>query len=473
MLFNNHIFALFALIVFALYFTGAGWKWRKLFLLVMSYIFYAAWNAPYLLLIIFSTIVDFFAAKGIYRARSDMAKKLYLGLSLVANLGVLTYFKYGNFLLENSIALAARFGIAYEPMPWSILLPVGISFYTFQTLSYSLDIYKGRLKPSDSFLDFALFVTFFPQLVAGPIVRARKFMPQLIAPPVVTAESFGWGLILVVIGLFEKVVIADGLTAPIADRIFAQSGTLPPGTVVIGLLAFVIQILCDFAGYSLVAIGIARCLGFELPQNFRAPYAAIGYADLWQRWHISMSSWFRDYLYANVRSTTDRSLWNTIRTQMITMTLIGLWHGASWTFVVWGAFNGAVLSIETMLKKLIGHWHVWSVTAIQVLLGGLTFALFAFSGILFRSRDLAQATDLARSFFAPTQTPFHVGSGDILIVLALTAATLAFHTALRKRRFEQAIAAVPASLQLFLLVGMMSAIIMIEGDSDAFIYFQF
>ena len=364
MLFNSYTFAIFFALVCAVYFLNFSWKYKKIFLLLMSYLFYAAWNAPYLLLIIFSTVIDFFAARRIHATDNRLHRRAWLTLSLAGNLGVLSYFKYGAFALENFTALAARFGVIYEPMPWSILLPVGISFYTFQTLSYSIDIFKGRMKPTNNFLDFALFVTFFPQLVAGPIVRARRFMPQLVKQPVVTLNAFGWGLTLIVIGLFSKMVIADGLVGPVVDRIYAIEGTVPAFTALLGAYGFAIQILCDFSGYSLVAIGVAACLGFTLPENFRAPFAATSYTDLWQRWHISMSSWFRDYLYATIRGD-NRSFRHMLKTQMITMTVIGLWHGASWTFVVWGAYNGVIMAAESVLRRYFGGYSLWDTAPVR------------------------------------------------------------------------------------------------------------
>ena len=400
-------------------------------------------------------------------------KRFWLTLSLLGNLGVLSYFKYGEFAVENFAAALAMAGIHYEPAPWSILLPVGISFYTFQTLSYTLDLFKGRTKPTDSFLDFALFVTFFPQLVAGPIVRARRFLPQLVAFPTITREQFSWGLILVVVGLFQKVVIADAFMGPIADRFYAMDGVLPAFTVTVAAFAFIIQILCDFSGYSLIAIGIAKCLGFELPENFRAPYAALGYQDLWQRWHISMSSWFRDYLYAAVRGKSDRSLPNMLRSQMITMTLIGLWHGAGWNFIAWGFYNGCVLVTEVLLRRVVGHWKIWQGRVMKVFFILLTFCLFTTSGIFFRAESLAQAGDRFLSYVsAPDLVVFPYG-WEIALTVGVTASVLALHGLMRNQRFEEFVETVPVPVRVLALAGMLVAIGMAGGNADAFIYFQF
>ena len=472
MLFNSYTFAIFFAVICFFYFLNYPWKYKKLFLLLMSYVFYAAWNAPYLILIIFSTVIDYFAAHKIHQTDDKLRKRLWLSLSLCGNLGVLSYFKYGEFAVENFTILAAQFGVIYEPMPWSILLPVGISFYTFQTLSYSIDVFKGRLKPSRSFLDFALFVTFFPQLVAGPIVRARRFMPQLVKQPTVTLNAFAWGLTLIVIGLFSKMVIADGLLGPTVDSIYAIDGTVPAFTAFVGTYGFVIQILCDFSGYSLVAIGVAACLGFVLPENFRAPFAATSYADLWQRWHISMSSWFRDYLYATVRGD-NRSFPHMLKTQMITMTVIGLWHGASWTFVVWGAYNGIVMVIETVLKRFFGGYWLWDTIPARVFFTLLTFSLFAFSGIMFRSDSFGKAWDMMRSFAVAPEVMFYPDKFDSAVVLGVVASVLVFHQYIRTKRLDERARELPMLVRGGLIAGMILAIALVRGETNAFIYFQF
>lgn len=472
-LFNSYVFIIFAAIVFGLYFLNFGWRWKKLFLLLMSYIFYAAWNAPYLLLIIFSTVLDYIAGGRMEAAKNQRTKRFWLGLSLLGNLGVLSYFKYGEFAVQNFALLLSTVGIHYEPLPWSILLPVGISFYTFQTLSYTIDIYKGRLKHTESFLDFALFVTFFPQLVAGPIVRARRFIPQLTAPRNVSLETFGTGLILIIIGLFQKVAVADGFLAPVVDRVFATEGTLPTLSVIMACYAFAIQILCDFGGYSLIAIGVARCLGFQLPENFRAPFVSVGFRDFWQRWHVSMSSWFRDYLYANIRNRNDRSIKGIIIAQIITMTIIGLWHGAAWTFVVWGLFNGLVLGTELFLRDKLGHQKFWHGRVMTVFFALLTFSIMAFSSILFRSQSLAQSRDLFQSFYRPAETALNLSMMEIATVTLIVVATLGCHAVLRQHKLEEVVRRAPPVVLVFTLAAMMMAAALAGGTNAAFIYFQF
>jgi alginate O-acetyltransferase complex protein AlgI len=266
-------------------------------LLIASYLFYAAWNPPFVLLLWFSTLADWILAKRIQTSVSTSSRRLYLALSLVANLGMLGFFRYTTFAVDNTVALLDLFGIPVQLAAPDIVLPIGISFYTFQTLSYTIDVYRRQAKPWTSFLDYALYVTFFPQLVAGPIVRAFEFLPQCLEPRRATGRELSWGLMLLTVGLFEKVVVADTLLGPIADAVYQPQ--VVPSTLMawVGTLAFAGQIFGDFAGYSTCAIGVAMCLGFSLPNNFRFPYASTGFSDFWRRWHVSLSTWLRDYVY--------------------------------------------------------------------------------------------------------------------------------------------------------------------------------
>ncbi len=297
MLFNSLTFVVFFTVVYGLYRVIPGWGMRKNLLLVCSYIFYGAWNPPFAALLLTSTVVDWWLAGRMDREAIQSRRRLWLTLSLVTNFGFLGFFKYGNFLLDNTVALLGAMGISYHPPHLDILLPVGISFYTFHTLSYTIDVYRRQLKPEYSLRDFALFVSFFPQLVAGPIVRARDFLYQLKEPPAPVRGRFAWGVFLMTMGLFEKVVVADTLLAPTADAVFSHPFPLAALDAWAGALAFGMQILCDFSGYSLTAIGADLCFGFYLIDNFRFPYGASGFSDFWRRWHISLSSWLRDYLY--------------------------------------------------------------------------------------------------------------------------------------------------------------------------------
>ncbi|MCY7312901.1 MAG: MBOAT family protein, partial [Pseudoxanthomonas sp.] len=274
MLFNSLTFFAFLAVVLALHAAPLPWRVKKTNLLIASYLFYAAWNPPFVILLWLSTLIDWWAAGRIHRSTSASARKSFLLVSLAANLGLLGYFKYGGFVTENFAQAMGSLGMAWQAPAWDIILPVGISFYTFQTMAYTLDVYLKRAAPTKSFLDFALFVTFFPQLVAGPIVRPTDLVPQFATPRVATPRQFGWGAMLLVLGLFQKIVVADGLLAPVSDEVFGASQLLHPADAWLGTLAFSGQIFADFAGYSTCAIGIALMLGFQLPDNFRFPYAA-------------------------------------------------------------------------------------------------------------------------------------------------------------------------------------------------------
>src|ERR1044071_4674121 len=356
MLFNLLTFVVFYVIVTTLYWSFSGWNLRKNLLVVASYIFYGAWNPPFAALSFSTTAMDFWLGRQIGKAQSQRAKKRWLVASVCMNLSMLGFFKYGNFLLQNFQWLVARVGIIYQPPHLDILLPVGISFYTFHSLSYTLDIYRGVLRPTKSLRDFILAVSFFPQLVAGPIVRAGDFLPQLLHPPRLKNGQFLWGLALMTLGLFEKIVLADTLLSSSADRVFGYPGPLVALDSWAGVLAFAGQIFFDFAGYSLCAIGTALTLGFHLKDNFRFPYAAIGFSDFWRRWHISLSTFLRDYLYIPLggnRSGAARAAINLV---------IVLLHGAAWTFVGWGVVHGLFLVIEHTLRRIFknAEWAIRS-----------------------------------------------------------------------------------------------------------------
>jgi len=350
MLFNSYTFIAFFIIILILHHLPYfSWKAKKVNLLLASYIFYAAWNPPFILLLWISTVIDFFVGKKLYYEDVRWKRKALLWLSLLGNLGMLAFFKYGGFLLENFMLLVNALGIEYHPAKPDIILPVGISFYTFQTLSYTLDMYKKKSKPETSLLDFSLFVTFLPQLVAGPIVRPGQLIPQFKTPHTANANKMTTGLFLLSLGLFMKVVLADTMLASSADTVFGAKNTLLTLDAWMGVLAFSGQIFFDFAGYSTCAIGIALSLGFTLPHNFLYPYAAIGFSDFWRRWHITLSSWLRDYLYIPLGGNRKGEL-RTYANLMATMLLGGLWHGASWTFVVWGGLHGTYLCVERLLR---------------------------------------------------------------------------------------------------------------------------
>jgi alginate O-acetyltransferase complex protein AlgI len=473
MLFNSLTFVVFFAIVMALYWSLHSWSARKNVLLVASYIFYGAWNPPFALLLLLSSVIDFGIGLRMGAADTKRTRNSWLVLSLISNLGMLAFFKYGNFLLENFQWLLANVGILYAPPKLNIVLPVGISFYVFQSLSYTIDVYRGDLKPTRSLRDFAFFVAFFPQLVAGPIVRAVDFLPQCVAAPTPRRGQIAWGLFLMTLGLFQKIVLADTLLASSSEAVFNYGGPLAGLDAWIGVLAFSGQIFFDFAGYSTCAIGAALCLGFSLNDNFRFPYAAVGFSDFWRRWHISLSTFLRDYLYIPLggnRAGPARAAINLI----IVMFLGGLWHGAAWTFVVWGVVHGVFLVIERVLRGAFKD-AAWTETLIAKLLLGLgTYAAICFAWVFFRASNFATATRILQSMVgASARGDAILPTRDILQVVIVIAALLLAHWRLRETTIEVAVARQPRWLVTGVWALMAGAIILTQGNGNAFIYFQF
>jgi D-alanyl-lipoteichoic acid acyltransferase DltB (MBOAT superfamily) len=389
------------------------------------------------------------------------------------NLSMLGFFKYGNFLLENFQWLLARIGIIYHPPHLDILLPVGISFYTFHSLSYTLDIYRGVLQPTRSLRDFVLAVSFFPQLVAGPIVRAGDFLPQLVRAPGLRVGQFLWGLLLMTLGLFEKIVLADTMLAGSADRIFGYAGPLVALDSWLGVIAFAGQIFFDFAGYSTCAIGAALCLGFHLKDNFRFPYAAIGFSDFWRRWHISLSTFLRDYLYIPLGG--NRVGWTRAAINLvIVMFLGGLWHGAAWTFVVWGLLHGSYLVIEHASRALVGE-RAWTQNfAVKLLLGLLTYGAVCLAWVFFRASDFTIATRMLRGMFGGhPHGDAILGTREMLQIGIVTFFMMLAHWSLRETNVETAVTRLPRWIVTAAWALMACAIILTQGTSNAFIYFQF
>ena len=476
MLFNSLTFLLFFAVVMVVHNLPLPWRFKKTNLLIASYLFYAAWSPPFVVLIWLSTVVDWFVARRMYNAKTPLTRRVLLLCSLCCNLGLLGYFKYGDFLVENSIPILWAMGIEYLPPESNIILPVGISFYTFQTLSYTIDVYRGEMKPWKSFLDFALFVTFFPQLVAGPIVRASQFLPQCEIARRATGQQFSWGLVLLIVGLFQKVILADLLMAPMSDRTFGQLEPVVWYDAWIGVLAFSMQILFDFGGYSTCAIGVALCLGFALPDNFRHPYAAVGFSDFWRRWHISLSSWLRDYLYISLggnRISKRRTQYNL----MATMLIGGLWHGAAWTFVVWGGLHGFYLVVERVAERIGfmdwvrgGRWRML-LTALA------TFIAVSVAWVPFRSQSFSGALNVLQSLSATyTDEPVALFSpARMMIVLVVVCAVLAYQWWMRESSLEELAARMPIWSRTAFVVFMVLVLLWFsrEVGDRAFIYFQF
>jgi alginate O-acetyltransferase complex protein AlgI len=474
MLFNSLTFVAFFAVVLSLYWSMRSWSGRKNLLLVASYIFYGAWNPPFAALLFATTALDFYLGRQMGKRQSPQERKVWLVVSVAVNLSMLGFFKYGNFLLENFTWVLARGGIQYKPPHLDVFLPIGISFYTFHSLSYTLDIYRGVMKPTRSLRDFTLAVSFFPQLVAGPIVRAGDFLPQLEAPPQPQKGRFLWGLLLMTLGLFEKVVLADTLLAGSADRVFGYAGPLVALDSWTGVIAFAGQIFFDFAGYSICAIGAALCLGFHLKDNFRFPYAAVGFSDFWRRWHISLSTFLRDYLYIPLggnRSGAARAMVNLI----IVMFIGGLWHGAAWTFVVWGLLHGSYLAIERLIKAVFKQTPRWAESlAFQLVIGLVTYIAVLVAWVYFRASTFETASRMISGMFGRhARADAILSTREILQVAVVTFFLLIAHWSLRDISLEAAVARLPRWVVTTAWFLMASAIILTQGNSNAFIYFQF
>lgn len=471
MVFNSLTFIVFFACVLVLHTVPFPWKVRKTNLLIASYVFYAAWNPPFVILLWISTVVDWYAAQGLVKAERPTHRRAWMLLSVVANLGMLGYFKYGHFLLQNFQVLMATFGVDYQPPGWDIVLPVGISFYTFATMSYTLDIYLRRAKPASNLLDYALFVTFFPHLVAGPIMRPTELVPQFAQPRRATPEQLRFGLALMTLGLFQKIVLADSFLASAAEMIYDGHGAPGALDAWMGTLAFSGQIFCDFAGYSTTAIGAALCLGFAMPDNFRFPYAAVGFSDFWRRWHITLSAWLRDYLYIPLGGNRHGEA-RTYLALMATMLLGGLWHGASWTFVVWGGLHGTYLAGERALRSRFGEWRPGPLA--MVFLGLLTYALINVTWVFFRAKTFPQAWTVLRGMFGGNGGAQPILPYAHLVPVALIVGALVFaHWQMRNRTLESVIACTRPATIAAVWALMAFSIVIAQGDGSAFIYFQF
>lgn len=440
--------------------------------------FYAAWNPPFVILLWLSTLVDWWAGKWLAEAKTPTGRKAFLLLSLAVNLGLLSFFKYGTFLLDNFIQLLSLLDISFQPVGPDIILPVGISFYTFQSLSYTLDIYRGKFKPWDSFSDFGLYVTFFPQLVAGPIVRACDFLPQLVNVRRASSEMMGWGLFLISLGLFQKVVLADGMFAPVVDTVFDTVKNVCALDGWVAVLAFSSQVFFDFSGYSTCAIGTGLCLGFSLPDNFRSPYGAIGFSDFWKRWHVSLSSWLRDYLYIPLGGNKKGRI-RTLISLMVTMLLGGLWHGASWHFVFWGGLQAIFLIAERgfryIFSRKAGVHNNPPARAMGFLLALITFLLLNLSWIFFRAPDLSSAFILFKTMMlggAPGVSSL-LSPSEVWMVFLLTGALVTSHWFMRNSSLEAVAARVPWGLRAVIVSCLLITLLLVPGEDRAFIYFQF
>lgn len=425
MLFNSLDFAIFLPVVFALYWAlNKNLKAQNLLVVLASYVFYGWWDWRFLSLIVFSTLVDYSVGLALGNERAPTKRKILLWISIGVNLGLLGFFKYYNFFLDNFVTAFSFFGQDISTRSLDIVLPVGISFYTFQTLSYAIDVYNRKLEPTSNFVAFAAYVSFFPQLVAGPIERATQFLPQFLQKRRFNYPQAVDGMRQILWGLFKKMVIADNC-ATFANMAFANSDTYPGSALLLGALFFTFQIYGDFSGYSDIAIGTARLFGFRLMQNFAFPYFSRDIAEFWRRWHISLSTWFRDYLYIPLGGSHGGK-WKSIRNVFIIFIVSGFWHGANWTFVVWGALNAAYFLPLMLTKRNRMHLDVVAADSwfpgfkdFLRMLG--TFLITVLAWVFFRAESIAHALEYLSNIFSETlfDNPSLNTAGFLVIMLMI------------------------------------------------------
>ena len=424
MLFNSLDFAIFLPIVFLLYwfFANKNLKLQNFLIVVASYLFYGWWDWRFLSLILFSTLVDYTIGRKLSTGENQTKRKILLWTSLLVNLGFLGFFKYYNFFLDNFVTAFSFFGHPINPQGLNIILPVGISFYTFQTLSYTIDVYRKKLEPTKDFIAFTAFVSFFPQLVAGPIERATHLLPQFYKKRTFQYEKAVDGLRQILWGLFKKMVIADN-AAQIANEIFNNSGDYSGSTLLLGALFFTFQIYGDFSGYSDIAIGTSRLFGFDLMQNFNFPYFSRDIAEFWRRWHISLSTWFRDYLYIPLGGSRGGT-WMKVRNTFIIFIVSGFWHGANWTFIVWGALNAIYFLPLLLLKKNRVNTNTvaegrFLPSPKEFFQMSITFSLTVLAWIFFRAENMEHALSYLSSIFSKSlfSIPYAFGLGVNIIIL--------------------------------------------------------
>jgi alginate O-acetyltransferase complex protein AlgI len=481
MLFNSISFALFLPIVFAFYWLANGHvKKQNILLIIASYFFYACWDWRFLFLLIFSTLLDFYTGYKIYTAERKSNKRIWLLLSVCINLGFLGIFKYYNFFAESFISALALLGIGANFGSIDVILPVGISFYTFHGLSYVIDIYNGRIRPESNFISYSLFVCFFPLLVAGPIERATHLLPQIIQKRQFNYSKAVDGLRQILWGLFKKIVIADNC-AVFANQIFNNSDSHNGSALVLGALFFTVQIYCDFSGYSDIALGTARLFGIELLRNFAFPYFSRDIAEFWRRWHISLTTWFRDYLYIPLGGSRGGT-WLIIRNTFIIFIVSGFWHGANWTFIFWGILN-AIYFLPLLLSgsnrrnmNIVAEGRMFpSVKELFQIL--ITFSLTAFAWIFFRAENLSHGLRFIKGIFSSTlfQRPNVQQPAKILLIGFIT--VLFFLIEWIGRNEQYAIAHFGLSWKRARRYGFYYLLIFIifwlGGKDQQFIYFQF
>ena len=475
MQFDSLAFVFFFACIASCYWLVRSWSHRKNLLLLASYLFYAGWNPYFLPLLVVTSFIDWRLALRMSTASSIGARKKWLILICSVNLSVLAYFKYVNFFVDNFNVFAAMLAIPQWDFSSSVALPIGISFYTFHSLSYCIDVYRRKIVATQCWRDYLLYVAFFPQLVAGPIVRWSTIGEQLATPRSLEKSNLGLGMVLMTVGLFQKIVLADAIFAPVANFYFGQDLLQTGIEAWVATLAFSGQIFCDFAGYTTCAIGAALVLGFHLPVNFQAPYASRGFSDFWRRWHISLSSWLRDYLYVSLGGNRVRRI-RVLLNLMITMLLGGLWHGAAWTYVVWGGLHGIFLVLERVSGRLIGGFSnrlprfggvvAWLSTTLAVVT----------AWVFFRAETVAQATHMVGLMYGdfPTSTAWLdlLSYEDQVAMLTITA-IVSQQLLSRDRPLQHMIKMMPWPCMGLMVGVLLTLISLTPGQSNAFIYFQF
>lgn len=444
---------------------------RILFVTLFSYYFYYKSSGFYFFLLGVVTLSDYYLAHAIYVLQSRWKQKLLLLLSLSINLGLLCYFKYTNFFYEQ---LAPFWGGEFHAL--DIFLPVGISFFTFQSLSYTIDVFRGNLKPLNRLLDYAFFVSFFPQLVAGPIVRASDFIPQIRKPLLVTNEMFGRGVFFILIGLVKKAVLSDYISVNFVERIFENPALYSGVENLLGVYGYALQIYCDFSGYSDMAIGIALLLGFHFPLNFRSPYQSASITEFWRRWHISLSSWLKDYLYISLGGNR-KGTFRTYLNLFLTMLLGGLWHGASWNFIIWGAFHGTALALHKVWSKWMAALGVKSNPLTQLLAVGVTFHFVCFCWIFFRNSSFEASLNMIEQIvtnFQPGLLVQVVEGYWKVIAFMVVGYLLHFSPDRWQEALAKGVTSLPLLCKALLVVAVVYVVIQVKSSEiQPFIYFQF
>jgi alginate O-acetyltransferase complex protein AlgI len=478
MLFNSIEFVFFLPLVFALYWfvCGKNLKAQNVLLLFASYFFYGFWDFRFLFLLFFSTFLDYYTGLKMYNADARAAKKFWFWLSMAANLGFLGFFKYYNFFIESFAGALTQMG--FHPHIWTlqIILPVGISFYTFHGMSYVIDIYKDRIKPSTDFVNYAVFVSFFPLLVAGPIERATHLLPQIERKRNFNLSTAADGLRQILWGLFKKIVIADNC-AVYVNEYFDHYQQLPGSTLAIGAVLFAFQIYCDFSGYSDIALGTAKLFGIELLRNFSYPYFSRDIAEFWRRWHISLTTWFRDYVYIPLggsRGSTGMKIRNTF----IIFLLSGFWHGANWTFIVWGLLHACFFipllltgSNRKNIETVAGKEYVPSIKETANM--GITFVLVTLAWIVFRAENLTQATAILSKIFSASlfQLPASLPMVPIAFVLLLI--VIEWFSRHKVHPLQLDDLRITRPFRWVIYYSILITLFLFGGEQTEFIYFQF